>query len=72
MAIILCFSGCKRKNEQNQTIDDKIAIEIKFLDKEISKFVDIVTGNTETSYEIEEEKTSIKSTDENNNESNSF
>lgn len=71
MAIILCFSGCKRKNEQNQTIDDKIAIEIKFLDKEISKFVDIVTGNMETSYEIEEEKTSIKSTDENNNESNS-
>ena len=71
MEIILCFSGCKRKNEQNQTIDDKIAIEIKFLDKEISKFVDIVTGNTETSYEIEEEKTSIKSTDENNNESNS-
>ncbi len=71
MAIILCFSGCKRKNEQNQTIDDKIAIEIKFLDKEISKFADIVTGNMETSYEIEEEKTSIKSTDENNNESNS-
>lgn len=71
MTIILCFSGCKRKNEQNQTIDDKIAIEIKFLDKEISKFVDIVTGNMETSYEIEEEKTSIKSTDENNNESNS-
>ena len=71
MAIILCFSGCKRKNEQNQTIDDKIAIEIKFLDKEISKFADIVTGNMETSYEIEEKKTSIKSTDENNNESNS-
>ena len=71
MAIILCFSGCKRKNEQNQTIDDKIAIEIKFLDKEISKFIDIVTGNMETRYEIEEEKTSIKSTDENNNESNS-
>ena len=71
MAIILCFSGCKRKNEQNQTIDDKIAIEIKFLDKEISKFADIVTGNMETSYEIEEEKTNIKSTDENNNESNS-
>ncbi len=71
MAIILCFSGCKRKNEKNQTIDDKIAIEIKFLDKEISKFADIVTGNMETNYEIEEEKTSIKSTDENNNESNS-
>lgn len=71
MAIILCFSGCKRKNEKNQTIDDKIAIEIKFLDKEISKFADIVTGNMETSYEIEEEKTNIKSTDENNNESNS-
>lgn len=71
MAIILCFSGCKRKNEKNQTIDDKIAIEIKFLDKEISKFADIVTGNMETSYEIEEKKTSIKSTDENNNESNS-
>lgn len=59
------------KNEKNQTIDDKIAIEIKFLDKEISKFADIVTGNMETSYEIEEKKTSIKSTDENNNESNS-
>lgn len=71
MAIILCFSGCNRKNEKNQTIDDKIAIEIKFLDKEISKFADIVTGNMETSYEIEEEKTNIKSTDENNNESNS-
>ena len=59
------------KNEKNQTIDDKVAIEIKFLDKEISKFADIVTGNMETSYEIEEKKTSIKSTDENNNESNS-
>lgn len=70
MLIILCLSGCKRKNEQNQTIDDKIAIEISFLDKEISKFIDIVTGNIETSYEVEEEKTSIKSTDENNNESN--
>lgn len=70
MLIILCLSGCKRKNEQNQTINDKIAIEISFLDKEISKFIDIVTGNIETSYEVEEEKTSIKSTDENNNESN--
>ena len=66
--IIGCFSGCKNKKE-NEDIDTKIAIEIDFLDNELSNFIDIITTNAKTSYGVVEEEAKIKSSKSNNGES---
>ena len=42
--IIGCFSGCSNK-KRDQNIDTKIAIEIDFLDNELSDFLDGITEN---------------------------
>ncbi|MBO5349468.1 MAG: hypothetical protein J6A89_06610 [Clostridia bacterium] len=67
---MVCLSGCNNKQE-NQDIDKKIAIEIDFLDDQIASFIDIITGNIETKYDIVEEETKVKSSESNSGENSS-
>lgn len=52
-------------------MDDKISSEIEFLDKEISGFIDVIIGNSDKNYEVQEENAKIKTGNENGEESKS-
>lgn len=60
--IIGCFSGCSNK-KRDQNIDTKIAIEIDFLDNELSDFLDGITENVKSNYYIVEEETKVKNSE---------
>lgn len=69
ISIIGFLSGCTDKKE-NQNIDTKIAIELDYLDNELSNFINIITGNDKTKYGIVEEKTKVKSSESSNEKTN--
>lgn len=70
ICIIILLSGCK-KSEEKPNIDDKISAEIQYLDKEISRFIDIATGKNEKNYDVQKEKAKTGVSNKNTEDSNS-
>lgn len=46
--------------KKEQTIDDKISTEIAYLDKKLSSFLEIITGNIEKSDEVVEQQSELE------------
>lgn len=59
VCIALILNGCSIK-KQEQTLDDKIASEMEYLDKKLSDFLERITGNIEKSEVVVQEKSKLE------------
>ena len=62
------FSGCSF-NKKNQTLEDKIPIEIQYIDKRMSEFLSKIIGNIEESEKVQEENQKVQSVGSGSSES---
>lgn len=56
--------------KKEQTIDDKISSEVQYLDKKISNFIEIITGDIEKNEEVVEEKSKLELSSSSGNNQN--
>ena len=66
--IIIFFSGCSF-NKDKQTIEEKIPIEVQYLDKRISEFLSKIIGDIEESEKVQEENQKVQSVGSGSSES---